>query len=68
MSSERLWLKSKYMYAWTVGSVVVSLYMPMITGISCNEAMDVSFGFCCRRGDLIALIVRRMGVRRGKFW
>ena len=56
------------MYAWTVGSVVVSLYMPVIAGISCNEAMDVSFGFCCRCSDLIALIVRRMDVRGGKFW
>ena len=68
VSSEGLWLKSKYMHAWIVGSAVIALYMPIVAGIGCNNAMRVSFDPCCRRSGLIALTVPIMDVRGGELW
>jgi len=66
--SEALWLKSKYMHAWVVGSVVVALYMPIVAGIGCKNAMRVSFDPCCRCSGLIVLTVPIMDVRGGRLW
>lgn len=68
MLSEGLWLKSKYLYAWIMGSIVVALYMPIVTGISCDDAKKVGFGLCCRYRKLIALLVSGMDIRGGKPW
>lgn len=37
MLSEGLWLRSKYLYAWVSGSVIVGLYMPIVAGISSDD-------------------------------
>lgn len=68
MLSGGLWLKSRYLCAWITGSIMVAIYMPIVTGISCGEAMKVRFGLSCRRSAFIALIVSGMDVRGGKPW
>jgi len=68
MTCEELWLKSKYMHAWIIGSVVVALYMPVVAGIGCNDMMRVSFNLFCGCGGLIVLIVPSSDVRGGKLW
>lgn len=42
-SPEEFWLRSNYMCAWIVGSVVVALYMPIVAGVGCSDVMEVSF-------------------------
>lgn len=68
MLSEGLWLKSRYLHVWIVGSVVAALYMPIVAGISCKEVQKVSFSLRCRCHRLIALIVPDVDVRGGKPW
>ena len=46
IQSEGFWLKSKYMRAWIVGSMLVAIYMPVIVGIGCNGTVRVSFNSC----------------------
>jgi hypothetical protein len=57
MLSEGLWLRSRYLQAWIVGSVIVGLYMPIVAAASCGDMAKVSFGLCCGFRGLIALIV-----------
>lgn len=37
MLPECLWLRSRYLHAWVLGSVVVGLYMPIVGGVSSDN-------------------------------
>lgn len=37
MLPECLWLRSKYLHAWVLGSVIVGLYMPIVAGVSSDN-------------------------------